>query len=46
MPVGTHDVAEDSWPRLVGQPGHLEDIQGALGLQLTNQRRQSAEGSG
>lgn len=45
-PTGTHDVTEDSRPRLIGQSGCLEDVQRALGLQLANQGRQSAEGSG
>lgn len=45
-PTGTHDVAEDSRPRLIGQSGCLEDVQRALGLQLANQGRQSAEGAG
>lgn len=45
-PAGTHNVAEDSRPCLVGQPGCLEDIHRALRLQLANQGRQSAEGSG
>lgn len=45
-PTGTHDVTEDSRPRLIGQSGCLEDVQRALGLQLANQGRQSAEGAG
>lgn len=38
-----HDVAEDSRPHQVRQLGHLEDVHRALGVQLTRQRRQSAE---
>lgn len=44
--TGTHNVTEDSRPRLIGQSGCLEDVQGALGLELANQGRQRAEGSG